>query len=190
MPPICIFHLIYKLILNIYLYAPIVVGWSIVTLWSFSEMPRKLWQFWNHDVTSKANQFLFFLHECLPKLIQNWCLQEEERFRNSELHDLLYVSAGHPLSQQINLYYLQYFKLPQHERFACMINTNARLVIFFSWWPCQEFSNNLNILNVWWFYSPHLLLTFAVVEWMDTFGCIRGMYYVVSSLHLSGDYHT
>lgn len=62
-----------------------------------------------------------------PQLV----LQKEEQFRNSVMHDLLYVSGGHPLSRQIFSYYQQYLHLPQHERFFGMIDTNARLVIFF-----------------------------------------------------------
>lgn len=104
-------------------------------LWSFSELPLKLLEFCDHDVIDKANQFLFsFFLEYLPKLTHNWYLQEEEQFRNSVMHDLLYVSADHPLSRQIYSYYQHNYQLPQHERCYWMIDTNARLVIFFISW--------------------------------------------------------
>ncbi|XP_044472812.1 5'-3' exoribonuclease 4-like [Mangifera indica] len=52
-------------------------------------------------------------------------LTEEEQFRNSVMHDLLYVSADHPLSRQIYSYYQHNYQLPQHERCYWMIDTNA-----------------------------------------------------------------
>ncbi|KAF3454359.1 hypothetical protein FNV43_RR04806 [Rhamnella rubrinervis] len=52
-------------------------------------------------------------------------LTEEERFRNSVMLDLLYVSPAHPLASQISLYYQLCYQTPPYARYAWVIDTHA-----------------------------------------------------------------
>ncbi|XWS58302.1 hypothetical protein CRYUN_Cryun08bG0022500 [Craigia yunnanensis] len=52
-------------------------------------------------------------------------LTEEEQFRNSVMHDLLYVHRLHPLASQVISYYHIYYQLSPLERFLWSIDINA-----------------------------------------------------------------
>ncbi|KDP23624.1 hypothetical protein JCGZ_23457 [Jatropha curcas] len=52
-------------------------------------------------------------------------LTEEERVRNSKMHDLLYVHLAHPLAAKITAYYQANILLRPFERFCWEIDTNA-----------------------------------------------------------------
>lgn len=111
---------------------------------------------------------------CLPYFILSahpiCSMQEEELARNSVMLDLLYVFPSHPLVSQISFYYQLYYQSPPHARFAWAINTNLRLVLvafcmltYCSNCPCMNSLVSLPIVS-----------TFSVVEWMDSFGYLRG----------------
>ncbi|GMP40802.1 hypothetical protein CsSME_00011118 [Camellia sinensis var. sinensis] len=51
-------------------------------------------------------------------------LTEQEQFRNSVMHDLLYVHYSHPLAAQIMSYYHFFCQLPPDQRYPWPINTN------------------------------------------------------------------
>lgn len=74
--------------------------------------------------------FVPLIFSCMLTLI--WYMQEEERLRNSVMHDLLYVYPVHPLAAQVAMYYQFYCQLPPHERFVWPIDPNARLVCLIS----------------------------------------------------------
>lgn len=52
-------------------------------------------------------------------------LTEQEQFRNSVMHDLLYVHYSHPLAAQIMSYYHFFCQLPPDQRYPWPINTNV-----------------------------------------------------------------
>lgn len=57
-------------------------------------------------------------------------MQEEERFRNSVMFDLLYVHASHPLAAPVTAYYRFFYQLAPHQRYPWPIDTNFRLVYY------------------------------------------------------------
>jgi len=58
--------------------------------------------------------------------LQIWCIQDEEKNRNSVMLDLLYTHCAHPLSAQVFSYYQVASQLPPRERTCWVIDTNAR----------------------------------------------------------------
>ncbi|XP_058222548.1 5'-3' exoribonuclease 4 isoform X2 [Rhododendron vialii] len=51
-------------------------------------------------------------------------LKEEERFRNSVMHDLLYVHTSHPLAAKVTAYYRFFYQSAPHQRYPWPIDTN------------------------------------------------------------------
>ncbi|KAF5463517.1 hypothetical protein F2P56_019423 [Juglans regia] len=68
-------------------------------------------------------------------------LSEEEKVRNSVMHDLLYVHPAHRLASQIIQYYRVCFRLHPHEKFVWLIDENASGGMNGYLWLCER--NNI-----------------------------------------------
>lgn len=79
-------------------------------------------------------------------------MQEEEQVRNRVMYDLLYVNPYHDLAPNIFSYYNFFYQMPPDQRYSWPIDTNARLVLWFSLFFYSDFFYMLN-----WIYNFYLM---------------------------------
>ncbi len=78
--------------------------------------------------TKMMSHIIYYVLKAQLSLSSICYMQDEERFRNNVMLDLLYVHPAHPLASHIIHYYRICSHLPPPERFVGVIDANARLV--------------------------------------------------------------